>query len=184
MPVAPGTRQILRSDPDLGAGPDPFWERLAETVAWCSRRVDPAEPGRSLRSPELQPCGDGVPLDQALRQVAAERLTILGRSWRRTLDPLGGGRLLLWYPALPSSDGAARAATAGLFDERDCPPWDTWVCLVEEDDPIRPESRYLVAWIPPSLTAIAGLGVAVAGAGSLGWLDERPSALAVRLRRS
>jgi hypothetical protein len=184
MPVAPGTRQIIRSDPDLGAGPDAFWERLAETVAWCSRRVNSADPAHSLRSHELEPGGDGMPLDEALRQVAARRLAILGRSWRRTLDPLGGGRLLLWFPALPSSEGAASAATAGLFDPRDCPPWDTWVGLVEEDDPIRPESRYLVAWIPPSLTAIAGLGVATAGVGSLGWLDERPSALAVRLRRT
>ncbi len=153
-------------------------------MAWCSRRVNPSEPGLSLRSHELEPEHDGTSLDHALRHVAARRLAILGRSWRRTLDPLGGGRLLLWYPALPSSQGAARAATAGLFDDRDCPPWDTWVAFVEEDDTIRPESRYLVAWIPPSLTAIAGLGVAVAGAGSLGWLGERPSALGVRLRRA
>ena len=32
-----------------------FKERLAETIAWCSRRLNASDPVRSLRTPELKP---------------------------------------------------------------------------------------------------------------------------------
>jgi hypothetical protein len=170
------------SDPELGHGPEPFWERLAEVVAWCSRRVNPADPAGSLRTSLLDPAPLDAPLEDQLRHIAAGRLAVLGRSWRRSLDPMGGGRLVYWFPDLPGTGGAAQAATLGLFDALDRPPWDGWVGVVREDRQARAPS-YLVGWVPPSLTAMAGAGVAAAGGGSLAWWDEMPSDLRALVRR-
>lgn len=88
---------------------------------------------------------------------------------------------MLWFPAVTSSGGDAAQASSGLFDERDAPPWDTWVALVQENDRDRPDSRYLVAWIPPELSSPAGAGIAAAANGSLAWFDERATAFSAMI---
>lgn len=157
--------EILRSEPDLSGSMQPFQERLAETVSWTARRATEGSLGEALRSPLLAP-PPATPWPETLRSVAEKRLAQLGRSWRRTLDPLGGGRLVVYFPTPPHSRGGARSISDGFFDDRDTPPWDTWVAYVEETS-----RSYLVAWVPPFAFAQASAGIGAA-ARSLAWLDK------------
>jgi hypothetical protein len=158
--------EILRSEPDLSGSLQPFQERLAETVSWAARRHPENQTlGEALRSSPLAP-PPATPWAETLKAVAEKRLLQLGRSWRRTLDPLGGGRLMLYFPTPPHSRGTARNVSDGFFDDRDTPAWDTWVAYVEETS-----RSYLVAWVPPFAFAQASAGIGAAGR-SLAWLDK------------
>ncbi len=156
---------FLRSEPDLTASLHPFRERLAETVSWCSRRAALEDLAAALRTASLSP-PPAVGWPETVRSVAEARLAALGRSWRRSQDPLGGGRLLLYFPTPPHSRGAARTASNGYFDQRDTPPWDTWAAYMEETG-----RSYLVAWVPPQALTPATAGV-TAAPNSLAWLDH------------
>ena len=155
---------FLRSEPDLSASLHPFRERLAETVSFCSRRTGQPDLGGALRTTALSP-PPATPWPETVRAVAEQRQLLLGRSWRRSQDPLGGGLLLVYFPTPPHSRGAARTASGGYFDERDAPPWDSWVAYLEE-----PGRSYVVAWVPPEALAQATAGVQAAS-GSLSWLE-------------
>ena len=72
--------------------------------------------------------------------------------------------LLVYLPTPPHSGGAARAASHGYFDDRDAPPWDTWVAYLEE-----PGRSYVVAWVPPQGLESATAGIEAAR--SLAWLE-------------
>ncbi|MFN8652208.1 MAG: hypothetical protein U0133_09930 [Gemmatimonadales bacterium] len=171
--VTPG---ILHSEPDISGSMQPFSERLAETVSWASRRgPEGISLGEALRSPLLAP-PPATAWAETVRAVAEKRLTQLGRSWRRTLDPLGGGRLLLYFPTPPHSRGAARNISDSFFDDRDTPPWDTWVAYVEETS-----RSYLVAWVPPFAFGQALAGVGAAGR-SLDWLDKAGTVLSGKVK--
>jgi hypothetical protein len=167
--------EILISDPDLSGSLEPFRERLAETVSWGSRRLPQGPLAEILRSSALAP-PPAAPWPETVRAVAEKRLTQLGRSWRRSLDPLAGGLLLVYFPTPPHSRGAARAASEGYFDDRDAPPWDTWVAYVEETG-----RSYVVAWVPAFAFAQAAAGIGAAPR-SLAWLDAAGVGLNARVR--
>lgn len=167
--------QILRSEPDLSQSLQPFRERLAETVSWGIRRMKELPLAESLRSPALAP-PPASPWPETVRAVAEQRLARLGRSWRRTLDPLGGGLLLVYFPTPPHSRGVARTASDGYFDDRDTPPWDTWVAYIEEA-----ARSYLVAWVPPPGFAQATEGIKTAPR-SLSWLEGAGVSLADKVK--
>jgi hypothetical protein len=155
---------ILRSEPDITGSLEPFRERLAETVAWCLRRVGSVPLADALRSSPLAPPA-AVPWPETVHSVAAARLQGLGRSWRRPQDPLGGGLLLVYFPTPPHSHGAARAASDGYFDTYDAPPWDTWAAYIEEAN-----RSYLVTWVPPQALAAVTAALELAPR-SLAWLQ-------------
>lgn len=165
---------ILRSEPDISGSLQPFRERLAEAVSWGSRHRQ-GPPGESLRSAPLAP-PPAMPWAETVRSVMDRRLVQLGRSWRRTLDPLGGGLLLVYFPTPPHSRGAARQASEGYFDERDTPPWDTWVGYLEEA-----ARSYLVAWVPPFALGPASAGIA-ASPSTLRWLEGSGVGLNTQLK--
>jgi len=170
-----GARDILLSEPDLSGSLEPFRERLAETISWCQRRVALGNLPESLRSPATAP-PPATPWPETLRAVAEARLRLLGRSWRRSLDPLGGGLLFVYFPLAAHSGGRAALASSGYLDQRDAPPWDTWVAYVQEA-----RQSYVVAWAPPEsfpfLTAAARVPHP-----SIQWLDSSGLALEGQLR--
>lgn len=161
-PAAPPSQALADGSLEL------FRERLAETVSWCQRRAEGGPPGSMLRSVSLVP-PPALPWPDTLGGVAEQRRALLGRSWRRSLDPLAGGALLRYRPTPPHSGGDARIASDGYFDDRDTPPWDTWVSYVETG-----EESYLIAWVPPAALALATAGLKAAP-GSLAWttIDNR-----------
>jgi len=163
---------ILRSEPDISGSFHPFQERLAEVVAWCVWRGRDSE----LRTAALAP-PPALPWPETLRTVAQQRALQLGRSWRRSIDPLGGGLLLVYSPTPPHSGGAAHQGSEGYFDERDAPPWDTWVAYIEEV-----ARSYMVAWVPPQYLSRATEGVNQAR-NSLQWLENSDTELRRRLGR-
>jgi hypothetical protein len=166
---------ILRSEPDLTDSLHPFRERLAETIAWCQHVAVPEQLGASLRTAALAP-PPAMPWPETVRAVAEARLLCLGRSWRRSLDPLGGGQLLIYYPTPPHSRGAAQRASRGYLDDRDTPPWDTWVAYVEEQ-----AQSYLVAWAPAEAMPLIVPALKTARV-SLGWLEGSDVKLSDRLK--
>jgi len=157
------TLRILQSEPDISGSLQPFRERLAETVSWCQRRTG-GNLAESLRSAALAP-PPSRPWPETLRSVAEARQRLLGRSWRRSQDPLGGGLLLLYFPTPPQSGGRASTASGGYLDDRDTPPWDTWVAYVEEVG-----RSYLVAWVPPEALASVTAATRIPAA-SIRWFD-------------
>lgn len=156
------SRETMSSESRTPDSLDVFRERLAEAIAWCARRGEGGAPAASLRSLVLAP-----PPAQGWAETCAavidQRHLLLGRSWRRTLDPLGGGQLIRYRPTPPHSGGDARRASEDYFDERDAPPWDTWVCYVEQG-----ETSYIVAWVPPGALASVTAGLK-AGQQALSW---------------
>jgi hypothetical protein len=156
---------IVRSEPDMSGSLDPFRERLAETVAWCLRRMGSTPLAEALRSPSLAPPA-AVPWPETVHAVATARLHALGRSWRRAQDPLGGGLLLVYFPTPPHSRGAARSASEGYFDSHDAPPWDTWAAYIEEAN-----RSYLVTWVPPQALGAVTAALDLAPR-SLAWLEN------------
>jgi hypothetical protein len=113
---------------------------------------------------------------ETVRTVGDARLHRLGRSWRRSLDPLGGGQLLVYYPTPPHSRGAAQAVSQGYFDHRDTPPWDTWVAYVEEQ-----AQSYLIAWVPPEAMTLVEAALKAPRV-SLAWLEASDVTLNDRLK--
>ena len=155
---------ILQSEPDLSQSFEPLRERVAETVSWGIRRSEAGTLAEALRTVAFAP-PPALPWLDTVKSVAESRLLRLGRSWRRTLDPLGGGALLLYYPIAPVRSAAAQASD-GYFDARELPPWDLWAAFIEE-----PGASYLLTWVPPWAHAQASAGVAVSE-GALHWLEE------------
>ena len=155
---------IHQSEPDLSQSFEPLRERVAETVSWGLRRSEAGTLAEALRTVAFAPPPATSWID-TVKTVAECRLLRLGRSWRRTLDPLGGGALLLYYPDAPRRP-AVTSASDGFFDARETPPWDTWSAFIHEA-----HAGYLLSWVPPHAHAQAAAGVAASG-GALHWLEE------------
>lgn len=166
---------VIRSEPSLSGSLSALRERLAETVAWCHRRKTAGDLADALRSQVLAP-PPATPWLETLHAVAEARLLNLGRSWRRSPELLDGGLLLLYFPTAPHSNGNARKASAGYLDDRDAPPWDTWVAFAEEAD-----RCYLVAWVPPEGLGLVSAALREADP-SIRWLDGSGVALEESLK--
>lgn len=155
------SRELLAGEAPASGGLEAFREQLAEAVSWCARRAGSGDLAHVLRSHPLAP-PPGLPWPETVATVAEARRTLLGRSWRRSLEPLAGGILIRYRPTPPHSGGEARRASGGYFDDRDTPPWDTWICYVESGG-----ASYLLAWVPPTALSAVTHG-----------LQASPSALA------
>lgn len=76
---------------------------------------------------------------------------------------LAGGRLLVYEPDFNVEDGASEYMSKGYFDERDAPPWDTWVCYSD---------RRLISWVPPSLVGLVQAGIATNPVDCIRFVEE------------
>jgi hypothetical protein len=83
------------------------------------------------------------------------------------------GRLLAYFPDAELFDGAAQAASDGLFDVHSAPAWGTWVGYFEESaDSDSVYVRYLLAWISQGLVKRATIGIEVDCTASIQWVDD------------
>jgi hypothetical protein len=142
---------------------DDFVERLSETVGWCTGSDAQFT---AFRSPQLDPHflteDEGCPFDYdtwqlMVKHVVATRKQLLPDTQRDNLDRLAGSRLIAFDPLDTLSDGAAQVASEGFFDVDNVPPWDTWLCFVDERagelkmHHWQPWDSYLLSWVPAHL---------------------------------
>jgi hypothetical protein len=101
---------------------------------------------------------------------------------------LGGGRILVYGPDEELSDGAAQLETNGYFDVYNCPPWDTWIALVQFSDGEKGRTAHLFSWVPPVFESVAQRGIDVNPEASILWLEDwrspGPSVLVDALRQT
>jgi len=155
-------------------------QRLAETVAWCSRRARAEAAGSSTRSLAVRPPVMGLPNSQPLDRLllpgeAKAAVEFVCEARRRELarleipvtpvgSDLAGGRILL---TTIDTDlcGAATEPSNGYYDLSDLPGWDTWFLHTETD------SRWgaIFCWVPAGLVELAQRGMDVIPFVSVAW---------------
>ena len=179
-----------------------FGRRLADAQAWCLPRVRLTDPEHSLRTPALRPpqwrvgprwpagfADHDAPTDRnaLVEATAIQRRELLAASPRLSPVPvrgLAGGRLLVFNPDMSLSDGAAETASRGFFDTDNTPPWDTWLCFVDETAgaPVRVGPNFavwrafLISWVPEPLLDDIAEAVLVNPEQCVIWADDLDSA--------
>jgi hypothetical protein len=111
----------------------------------------------------FQPGENRTELVEALAEKRASLLRDMNAFPAVIATDLAGGRLLVYEPDLNVEDGASEYISKGYFDERDAPPWDTWVCYSD---------RQLISWVPPSLLGLAQAGIATHPVDCIRFVEE------------
>jgi hypothetical protein len=149
-------------------------ERLAETIAWCSRPGRGDCPETSLRTPALHP---EVPLMAASPGERQEVVADLCRQRRALLDAQG-------IPVRPVSDLAggkvvavrledvvgcrtSETESSGLFDQNDLPGWDCWFAYRENGR----LGDCLLGWLPAVFLPAARDGINVSPTECIFWVQ-------------
>jgi hypothetical protein len=178
---------LSESDPPIASPPDDLWQRLSETIAWCASRAKTSAPASCLRTSVLCPRPMQPSYAAGVWDLASNRSGALTVKPAPRRD-LGGGRILVYGPDEELSDGAAEAETNGYFDVYNCPPWDTWIALVEFSDGEKGRSAHLFSWVPPAFERVVQRGIAVNPEECILWLENwrtpGPSVLVDGLREA
>ena len=183
---------------------DTFRWRLAETIAWCTRYPDHIQdkfpdlrsPRDSLRTPRLRPPSFYYPETVYRQRAIVDQLCdrraddlSSGYSNRYPKEPatnLAGGRLLLYYPDENLFDGAAESESDGFFNVENEPPWDIWLCLLEDIWYTEKAKHYsspcLLSWAPPQFLELANIGIAVNPEDCIVWLSNYDTPLTRQLK--
>lgn len=163
-------------------------ESLRQVAGWYELfRGRPS--ARSYRSSKLNPEAslvDSTDACEVVNKLRGKRSELLAWQQATASSPrVSGGRLLLYYPQLSLSDGAAELATGGFFDVNNEPPWDFWVFCGHDEAVPDPQSysTYLLSWIPDELIKIADQGIQVNPERCLEWATESPHPFALQLQR-
>lgn len=172
--------------------------RLHDVQRWWTGLPADASTARRARTPALEPDLEeesSLPaLDAALMALAERRAELLSRrpsrgsprrssralqaaSPRSPVAPVAEsgrstiGRLLVCEMDMSIGGGEAEAASRGLLDLDDRPPWDLWLVAWGRTHGSRPEEPLvaLVAWIPPEWQALAQAGIEACPTRSLCW---------------
>jgi hypothetical protein len=167
----------------------PFEIRLAETIAWCQQCVRIEDPRKSLRSFDLTPhilAGNREWIVSSLLWARKGALSEKAKELSPVTKPdhLAGGKLLAYFPDEQVHDGASEAASKGLLDEYDSPPWDTWTGIFTEASHHSPEwtRTYVVSWVPPEFISLAEEGIVVNPVDCIAWLENADVPLNRKLR--
>ncbi len=157
-----------------------FKQSLAETIAYCTPRLNMDDPKYSLRT-LLYPLRD-TGLDRMLldsivdpviqiRSAIVDKFDHTGNYWHPKPplpQGLAGGRLLCSEPDVTVSDGVSQLESNGFIDYDDIPACDTWVYGGTDGD----LGRYLIAWIPAPLHPLVEQGMEYNCVECVRWLDS------------
>lgn len=72
------------------------------------------------------------------------------------------GRLLGFYPRETIFDGVSAEETGGFIDGTNTPPWDTWICMVDE---------LLISWVPPQMVEDVDLAIICNAEECIQWMS-------------
>jgi hypothetical protein len=165
---------------------EPLELRLAQTIAWCSPRANPTDAATSLRSEQPRPWVLETDRATTVRQVLAARAStdpaVRSATPVESVDDLGNGRLLLYFPDANLADGAAELETSGFFDIENVPPWDTWIGLFRDEPADISFVDYLVSWVPAEFVDSVERGINVNPEECILWLADSHVPLAEALR--
>jgi hypothetical protein len=117
---------------------------------------------RPWAAPLFQPGENRTELVEALAEKRASLLREMSVFPAVSSDG-AGGRLLVYEPDFNVEDGASEYMSKGYFDERDAPPWDTWVCYFD---------CQLISWVPPCLLDLVQAGIAANPVDCIRWLEN------------
>jgi hypothetical protein len=159
-----------------------LWQRLAETVAWCSYHAWAEEAGRTTRSVALRPTVIAMPrkrgrfallAGQSAREAVAQvcearcrELASLGIAVPPVGPDLAGGRILRTTIDTDSC-WAATEISNGYYDLDDLPGWDTWFHHAATDRPW----GAIYCWVPASLIELAEAGMEMMPFQCVEWAD-------------
>ena len=115
----------------LASSESDFREHLVKTVAWCTSRVNKADPKRCLRSHELQQVVERYDTDVHDLWVSSEmaEAVISKRNQLAGDSPSKGiiqGRILGFSAGIYNHNGLSAWSQTTIY--HDNPPWDTWIC--------------------------------------------------------
>ena len=161
-----------------------LFSRIAETIVWCDKLLSQPETPSSLRTENIKPrqLHDGC--DHAVCEVGSSRHWLIepGTTNDQLNFPnLGGGKLLTYFPDADLCDGAAEVESDDFSDSFNCPPWDTWIAFFDDATGNDSYSRYLLAYVPSQLIALADAGIEVNPEECIRWLDTTDAKLKSRL---
>lgn len=141
--------------------------RMAETIQWCTPRINMNDIENSLRSTELDPkiedpdpynhTGPGEYIaavmnwQKAVNELGKKRAALLRQQNSyptKPVEKLKTGRLLLAFVDQSTVDGAAPLNSDGFFDDFDIPAWDTWVEFLWAEQGLGYRDICIVCWIP------------------------------------
>jgi hypothetical protein len=159
-------------------------QRLAETIAWCSRNARAENAGASTRTASLRPpvmALRGYDLLERLLKVpdetqAAVKFVCDARRCElaRLSIPVGpvnsdlaGGRILFTTIDTDSCEAAIDPSN-GYYDENDLPGWDTWFYHRATDRPW----GAIYCWVPAHLVELADHGLEVIPVMSVEWAQS------------
>lgn len=158
---------------------DDFIKSAQETVAWGLKKLDVLDPVNSLRSTELYPDPDPIyaPVEkqkeytEILIQKRGKLLEQDHTPIPRYSEFMGRGKLVFFDENATLSDGAAEWLSKGFFDERNTPPWDTWIYYIIDYTKSYQDFfySYLVSWVPGEFVPIADEGIKANPEGCLNW---------------
>jgi hypothetical protein len=137
---------------------------LEEAKQWCSERLDDQNLRDSLRSEEIQPSYLCPNRQTIVSLVVSTRSSLLTLNCTDTPK----GRILVYYPDISLSDGAAQAESRGFFDVHNVPPWDTWLMLTAD----RAGDTILLSWVPQELVQLVGASMRINPEDCLVWLED------------
>jgi hypothetical protein len=134
-----------------------FYERVIETVAWCTYWLEINDDPKELW--ELMPLPkqglSWISHDERYRfaeNVFEKRTELCAvlfvQAQADCLEIYLQGKLLVFFPDITTSDGVAEHLSEGFFDIDNYPPIDTWLYYVKEKE-FQPHIPYLISWIPP-----------------------------------
>jgi len=186
-----------------------FQHRFGETRVWCASQDWSANPAEGLRTALFRPSEQaGVEQtfpdysefwgktpqqrQQIVEHLALKRVAVLQEQSIPLLPlakPLIGGRLLAFTPDGTLSDGAAKLATQGFFDDDNIPAWDTWIWYVTNDRVSNLEwwrgcDSYLLSWVPDSLVEVVAAGIDVNQEACLRWATDLDTAFIRQLKQA
>ena len=187
-----------------------FLTCLDKTVVWCNGKDNVTEPRVCLRSISMNSIFEKYNEDINAASLSSELISeVLKKREIMSSSPIkktSSGRVLLVSYEDTNFNGLTEYETNGYFDERDNPPWDTWVCEIEikyEVKPVKssfikklflPKSlsniydqeerahRLLVAWVPDCFIETVENAIAVECCNMLFWADREYPELSYKER--
>ena len=161
---------------------------MQEALRWYEVNLGTAN-SFVMRSPELNPgqaLTDSKDRQVLVDMVRAKRSRLLTGRTPKAAELPKEGNLLIYYPDLTLSDGAAQLASEGFFDADNEPPWDTWVFCGRYDGFNNPEDygTFLLSCIPRDFRHRVNRGIQINPERCLEWAKESRHPFVSELRRS